>query len=86
MKGIDMKKLIIFLLLLFTGSVYAGTDYQCKRDCEAKGYNYQYCEAKCSYDDSPQQTTKPRNIDYQCMSNCQNKGYLYDYCRNICSY
>jgi hypothetical protein len=47
-----MKKAIIGLVLLglLAASIaYAMTDYNCMRDCQAKGYSYYYCKSQCSY-------------------------------------
>ena len=80
-----MKRLIIVLFLVFSGSAYAATDYQCVNDCTEKGYMYNFCKEKCSYDNTPQYE-KPKQTDFQCMSDCQDKGYMYQYCKERCSY
>ena len=45
-----MKKIITVLTLLFSINGFAGTDYNCVSDCTARGYMYNLCTEKCSYD------------------------------------
>ena len=95
-----MKKLVIVLILIFSGSAYAATDYRCVSDCTGKGYNYNYCVQKCSYDspgttpnttpekqDSRLRYLQPsKKVDPFCVSDCTYKGFLYNYCKEKCSY
>lgn len=88
---------IIWLLslIVFSSGASAATDYQCMNDCTNKGYMYQFCTSRCSYDSSPQQVQPQAPIyqpqrtpqtDYQCLNNCTAKGYMYQYCQQQCSY
>lgn len=93
-----MNRIAIALAqLVFASASNAGTDYQCVNDCTGKGYMYQYCQSRCSYDDNPsrQRPIQPQNpfqmpqipqTDYKCVSDCTSKGYLYQYCQQRCSY
>ena len=80
-----MKKLIIVLLLVFTETVYAATDYNCVSKCTEEGNTYQFCVKKCSYDTSTEQQPDKR-IDYNCVTKCTQKGNMYQYCTEKCSY
>ncbi len=81
-----MKRLIIVLFLVFSGSAYAATDYQCVIDCQAKGYMIQFCQNKCSYQEHQQQKKTIKKTDFQCMIDCQEQGYKRAYCQEQCSY
>ena len=45
-----MKKIITVLTLLFSINGFTATDYTCVSDCTSKGYMYNLCTEKCSYD------------------------------------
>jgi hypothetical protein len=92
-----MKTVFVLLVFVLVGVTYASTDYTCLNDCTAKGYMYNYCQQRCSYDDNPyqqqqQQQSNPYQVkpipqvDYTCLNNCTQKGYMYNYCKQQCSY
>ena len=84
-----MKRLITLTLLIAATSVFAATDYQCVNDCTAKGYMYNLCTDRCSFDESYKSNSNNNAIkqtDYQCVNDCTAKGYQYNYCSNICSF
>jgi hypothetical protein len=80
-----MKKIIVVLLLVLTGSVYATTDYKCVSNCQKKGYTYDYCMNQCTVDNSPKQQ-ESRTIDQHCVNDCIKKGNPYKYCRQVCTF
>jgi len=47
------RLLIRFLAFLGVASAFAATDYTCVNNCQQKGYQYQLCLERCSYDESP---------------------------------
>lgn len=48
-----MKRIALTLVLLaFSVVTNAGTDYQCLTNCTSKGYVYQLCNERCSYDNN----------------------------------
>jgi len=85
-----MKKLALLLFMVVFSSISsAQTDYQCVNDCTQKGYQYQFCTSKCSFNNNEQQFTQPQRIkqtDYQCVNDCTQKGYQYQYCTERCSF
>lgn len=61
------------------------TDYQCVSDCTRQGYQWAFCNSKCSYSsDTP--AARIKQVDYQCLNNCTQQGYQYGYCKSRCSY
>lgn len=83
--------LILFTITLtvITLKSFASTDYQCVSDCSQKGYQYQLCVSKCSFDNNYQtfgNSNLTKQTDYQCVNQCSQKGYQYGYCQSICSY
>lgn len=86
-----MNKYLLMIALLLPGIVNAQTDYQCVNDCTAKGYQYGYCNSKCSFNDQPQvyqpaQIQTIKQIDYACVNDCTKKGYQYQFCTSRCSF
>jgi hypothetical protein len=85
---------LLFAIAILATPAIAGTDYTCVSDCTAKGYMYNYCTSRCSYDDNSRgsswgEESRPRRqqpqTDYSCMSDCTSR-YMYDYCKQKCSY
>lgn len=81
-QGYNMKKITLILTVILSGNALAGTDYTCVNRCSANGYQYQYCQSKCSYNDN----WGSSNIDYTCQNRCTANGYMYQYCQQACSY
>lgn len=91
-----LKVMFVLFVLVIASAAHAGTDYQCVNDCTAKGYMYNYCTSRCSYDNNPyQQQQQPSNpyqvtpipqTDFKCLNDCTNKGYMYSLCKERCSY
>jgi hypothetical protein len=96
-----MTKLIIAATLVATATLAnAATDYQYLNDCTGRGYMYQYCMSRCSYDDKTNraQPVQPQNpyqvpymprmpqTDFKCLNECAQKGYMYQFCQERCSY
>jgi hypothetical protein len=85
---------ILALALLFSQSgampVLAATDWTCMQDCNRMGYQYGYCQAKCSYPDAmpsaPSIIPQAHGTDYTCVNDCTRLGYQYGYCQAKCSY
>lgn len=87
---------VLLLSLTLAVPALAATDYQCMNDCTNRGYMYQYCKSRCSYDTTPQweqplqqnpyNTPRIPQTDYQCLYDCTSKGYLYQFCKERCSY
>jgi hypothetical protein len=42
---------ILTIVSVSIGTAFAGTDYKCMNDCQGRGYLYQYCSERCSYND-----------------------------------
>lgn len=86
-----MKRLLIAILLTPIFS-FAQTDYQCVNDCTGKGYQYQFCTSKCSFNEQTQlyqqtpQIQPIKQTDYACVNDCTKKGYQYQFCTSRCSY
>ena len=79
-----MRTLIFFFALTSSAFAYEQTDYTCLNGCTGKGYAYNMCKSKCTYETNP----APANVrtDYQCQSDCTNAGGMYQYCKQKCSY
>lgn len=50
-----------FVVVFGAASVFSATDYTCVNSCRQKGYHYQLCLDRCSYDES---TSGPRITGY----------------------
>jgi hypothetical protein len=74
------------VLITSSPQTVAYTDFKCVSDCTQQGYQYQYCTARCSYDQPNAGTPRPRQTDYKCVSDCTQRGYLYQYCVQQCSF
>lgn len=86
-----MKIFILMISsLIYSAVVIAQTDYQCVSDCTSKGYQYNLCNNKCSFNEDNSFTLKPleqqKQTDYQCVTDCTNKGYQYNLCTERCSF
>jgi len=77
-----MKKLTLILSIILSGNALAATDYTCVNRCSANGYQYGYCQSKCSYNSG----YSSGQTDYTCVNRCTANGYLYGYCQQACSY
>lgn len=91
------KYLIVFLLLCVAPiNTYAfpQTDFQCVNNCTAQGNQYGLCQARCTWDSSPQQEQQQpvyqapqmKQTDFQCVNKCTSAGYQYGLCMDRCSY
>lgn len=47
-----MIKSVITALLMTATTAMATTDYTCVNDCSARGYQYNLCVSKCSYNNT----------------------------------
>lgn len=99
-----MLKTIIFsmFILVIADVSNAATDFTCLNDCTQKGYMYNYCQERCSYNANPNQQQQNQQqqqlipnqikpvpisrIDFKCLNDCTSKGYMYNYCKEQCTY
>ena len=87
-----MRNIFILIALIpLNALAFKQTDYACVSDCSSKGYQYNFCQAQCSYETSPnnggyQFQQHIKQTDYKCVSDCTAKGYMYNYCTNLCSF
>jgi len=84
MKYLSKPLLAITIIFSTTGNALQSSDYQCVSDCTSRGYMYQLCQSKCSYDSAGVQ--QPASTDYNCVNDCTSKGQMYQYCQEKCSY
>jgi hypothetical protein len=88
--------LILIALFSLNALALQQIDYACIADCSANGYQYNYCQARCTYETAPQnnnsgnqgyQFAPPmKQTDYKCVNDCTARGYMYNYCSSACSF
>lgn len=84
--GLFLSIVLLFLIMtLLPFPLLASIDYTCQSDCTDKGYQYDFCQSKCSYDDAGS-FGKFKQKDYSCMDDCTDNGYMYQFCQDRCSY
>ena len=70
------------ILLLSVSS--ASADESCMRSCQARGYEYGYCQSRCSGGGDQGGSSSTNRPDQSCMRSCQSRGGSYDSCRQSC--
>lgn len=90
--------LILIALIPINSLAFKQTDFACMADCASKGYQYNFCQAQCSFETAPnttyqyqpmppmQQMPPIKQTDYKCVTDCTSKGYMYNYCTSVCSF
>jgi len=79
-----LKIIIVVFILALSGFAYAATDYTCLNDCTQRGYMYNYCLERCSYNDHSQTPLQlPQQLPHQQKSLTDSFSEGYDLGRKM---
>ena len=67
---------------------FATDNEQCVDDCIKNSYAAQYCQERCSDEDSNPMTRQQsiRQIEPHCVDDCTTAGHDTAYCNKACTY